>query len=167
MSSFRPKRVAGLALAMLLANAPAALAVHRCPAEADQQLFELVALKTELMVVATSCRQEDRYNAFVTRFRPQLAEADRSIMRHFGGRGRRNWDSYITALANGRADLAQALGTDFCPRNSGVFNEVMALEGNDLRAYAAGKDMIPPVPGGCEAPPPPRAARHSTPARRR
>src|SRR3712207_8470428 len=35
-------------------------------------------------------------------------------------------------------------GSDFCPRNTGLFDEVMALpSAAELPAYAAGKDLIP------------------------
>jgi len=159
-------RAAALAIAALVANAPAALAVGRCPSEADQQLFEMTALKTELMVAATACHQEDKYNAFIIRFRPQLTEADRAIMRYFSSH-RRNWDSYITAMANGRADVAQSVGSDYCPRTQLMYNEVMAVAPADIRAYAAGKDLIPAVPGGCTAAAATTGRAAATPSRRR
>ncbi|MEE8659694.1 hypothetical protein [Sorlinia euscelidii] len=47
-------------------------------------------LKSELMVTALSCSAQDRYNAFVTKFRPKLAEEEGRLDRYFrsnyGGR---------------------------------------------------------------------------------
>jgi hypothetical protein len=50
----RAGRTAGLLAAALLAFGPGTAAA-RCASVADQQNFEVEALKTELMVVATTC----------------------------------------------------------------------------------------------------------------
>lgn len=149
---------AGLLAATLLA-APAAQAVTRCGSAAEQAIFEVQALKTELMVVATACREEDKYNAFVQRYRAELLAADRGMGQHFartkGRAGQRAHDAYVTNLANARATEAQRLGSDHCQRNVGLFGEVMALpQPRDIADYAAGKDMVPASLGACEAPPP-------------
>ena len=167
ITSKRRSRMAGPALlaAALVAAAPA-LAAPRCTSEADQTVFELEALKTELMVVATTCKQEDRYNAFVQRYQPTLAQNGRSFGQYFsrahGRTGQRQNDIYITELANARSNAARILGSDFCPRNGGLFEEVMALSGPaDLAPYAAGKDLLSAGVTACEGAPAPRA----TPAR--
>jgi hypothetical protein len=152
-----------LAAAALLLAPPAALAVPRCATEADQAVFELEALKSELMVVGITCRAEDRYNAFVERYRPQLAANAQAFGQYFtrtrGRAGQRANDAYITNLAQARGYEAQVLGTDFCPRNTGLFNEVMALpSAADLPAYAAGKNLYPASLAPCEEPPAPRPA---------
>ena len=161
----------GAAAALSLAFAPAAQAVQRCGSDTDQAVFELEALKTELMVVATTCKgaNEDRYNAFVTRFRPALVESNRALGQYFarvhGRNGQKQNDIFITELANARSNVARQLGGDYCARNSGLFEEVMALPAvTDLPAYAATKDLlssgVTACPGGSPAP-----ARGATPAR--
>ena len=156
-----------LATALLLASPATVGAAPRCADPRDQSVFEIEALKTELMVVATTCREEDRYNGFVQRYQPQLAENARAFGQYFArGKGRaagqRANDIYITNLANARSTAAHQLGSDFCPRNTGQFAEVMALPGpEDLPAYAAGKDLLPASLGACEEAAPPAA-----PARR-
>ena len=143
-----------LAALGLLAAPVAALAAPRCPNEAEQSVFEVEALKSELMVVGITCKQEDRYNAFVTRYQPRLAENYRAFEQHFsrtrGRAGKSATDAYVTNLAQTRGFEAQKLGSDFCLRNPGLFDEVMALSGPaDLPAYAAGKDLIPESLGAC------------------
>ena len=160
-----------LAAAMLLAQPAQALA--RCTNETDQAIFEVEALKTELMVVATTCKgpAEDRYNDFVRRYQQGLVVSNRGIGQYFsrahGKGGQRQQDIFITELANARSNMARQLGSDYCARNSGLFDEVMALQGvTDLPAYAATKDLlssgVTACPGGA-AP----APAHSAPAARR
>jgi hypothetical protein len=173
-------RVPGAMLlaASLLLTSPA-FSATRCGTEQDQAVFEVEALKTELMVVATTCRLEERYNAFVQRYQPQLAANGRAFGQFFvrtkGRTGQRATDAYITNLANARSTEAQALGSDFCPRNTGLFNEVMALpSAAELPAYAAGKDLFPASLAACDgisaapaAAPARSAARSTTRARAR
>jgi hypothetical protein len=162
------RRRAGLlpaaAASLVIGFAPAAEAITRCASPQDQAMFEVAALKTELMVVGITCKQEESYNAFVLRYRPQLIDNDRAVTAYFnrlrGRGGQRAADIFITNLAQARGIAGQRLGTDFCPRNGGLFAEVMSLPGgSDLQAYAAGKDVIPADLPGCEpAPPPARPA---------
>ena len=151
-----------LLAASLLLTSPA-FSATRCGTEQDQAVFEVEALKTELMVVATTCRLEERYNAFIQRYQPELAANGRAFGQFFvrtkGRTGQRATDAYITNLANARSTEAQALGSDFCPRNAGLFNEVMALpSAAELPAYAAGKDLLSSGVTACEGAPAPRAA---------
>ncbi|SDB13610.1 hypothetical protein SAMN02927895_00435 [Belnapia rosea] len=175
-SNRRPERrhgaapVALLMAGVLLAAQPAS-ALPRCASETDQTVFEVEALKTELMVVATTCKQEDRYNAFVQKYQPALAQNGRAFGQYFirthGGTrpGQRQNDIYITELANVRSNVARSLGSDFCMRNGGLFDEVMALQSvNDLPAYAAGKDLLSSGATACQGAPAHRAA--AAPARR-
>ena len=140
------------AVGSLLGNS--AMAAQECPNENDQAAFELVALKTALMVVATTCDDRDQYNSFIRRYQPKLQETDRSLSSyfksHYGNRGQTEYDRYATDLANSQSRFGLAQGVDFCSRNAAMFTEVMAL-GNttDLPAYAAGKDLIPASIGAC------------------
>ena len=144
---------ASLLAAALMLLAPSA-GRARCANEAEQSVFDVEALKSELMVVGITCKQEDRYNAFMERYRPRLAENYRAFEQHFnrtrGRAGKSATDAYVTNLAQTRGFEAQKLGSDFCLRNPGLFDEVMALPSPaDLPAYAAGKDLIPESLGAC------------------
>ena len=158
----RVRRRAGtgacLFAAVGLLAAPAALAAPRCADETEQSVFEVEALKSELMVVGITCKQEDRYNAFMERYQPRLAENYRAFEQHFsrtrGRAGKSATDAYVTNLAQTRGFEAQKLGSDFCLRNPGLFDEVMALpSAAELPAYAAGKDLIPESLGACATTP--------------
>jgi hypothetical protein len=166
----RPARPLALLLAISvtlpLAAGPAAA---RCAREEDQQAFDIAALQSELMVmgVNTACREEQRYNAFVERYRPQLIQADRTVgewfKSHYGRAARARQDAFTTELAQLRAFRAQALGSDYCPRNGMMFNEVMALPvQTDLAAYAAGKNLVPAELRVCETPAPAAPARRAS-----
>lgn len=148
----RAGRGACLLAALGMLAAPASEAAARCASEGEQSVFEVEALKSELMVVGITCKQEDRYNAFIQRYQPKLAENYRSFEQHFARArgGARARDAYVTNLAQVRGFEAQKLGSDFCLRNPGLFDEVMALPGAEvLPAYAAGKDLIPDSLGSC------------------
>jgi hypothetical protein len=173
MPRCRVSHPAAVVLIAALLGLSVARAAPRCGTEHDQSVFELEALKSELMVLATTCHDHDRYNAFVQKYQPQLEnmehEFDSYFNRLYGKKGQRARDTYATALSNSQASAAQALGTDFCPRDSALFAEVMALRAPaELPAYAAGKDLIPASLGACEtAPPPaPKAGSRATRVRR-
>lgn len=165
----------GLAAATLLAQPALAAAPPRCSSVAEQSVFEVAALKSELTLLAIACKRDGDYNAFVQRYRPQLLETDKHLIAHFrkvhGARGQAEADRFITDLINAQSTAAGALGGDHCPRNSLMYSEVMALSGGaDLANYAAGKNVIPASLMTCPAPraaTPARATRAAAPARPR
>jgi hypothetical protein len=131
-----------------------------CGAEINRSLFEVEALKSELMVVATNCQDQEQYNAFVQRYQPELAktehELDGYFRVHYGRNAQHRHDEYVTSLANADSDMARTIGADFCPRNGALFSEVMALRGSaDLPSFAAGQDVVPADLGACQAAPQP------------
>ncbi|MBE9607592.1 hypothetical protein IAI18_22195 [Acetobacteraceae bacterium H6797] len=152
MKSFALRGVAA-AMAMMISTGAMA-ATLRCADPEDQAMFELSALKTELMVVAITCKDTDAYNAFVSRFQSALAANDKQVIDHFTWRdtraGHRANDAYVTNLANSRQQEASRVGADLCARNTRLFKEVMALSGPaELADYAAAKDLIPASMGAC------------------
>lgn len=146
----------GLAAAGVLL-APAAEAAQQCASPSEQSAFEVSALKSELMVLAKDCHAETEYNTFVTHYRPTLLASDQSVSAYFkktyGRSGQKEYDEYVTTLANTQFSDGLRQGSDFCPRNSTLFTEVMALQGpSDLPLYAAGKDVVPADVGACPEP---------------
>ena len=147
----------GLAAAGLFV-AHQAHAQQQCASPADQTTFELQALKSELMVLATACHDDQHYNAFVNRYKPRLAASETAFddyfKRRYGAAASRERDSYITSLANAQSDGGMHLGSDFCSRNAAIFDEVMSLRSvNDLPDYVAGKNLVPASLGACEPAP--------------
>ncbi len=150
-----------VAMASLTAQ-PVLAQTTACTNENDQKTFEVVALKSELMVLAIDCDTRDNYNAFINRYRPDLLSAEKDFdaffKRRYGARAQAEHDRYITQLANSQAGIGLVQGTDFCERNAVMFHEVMALQGgSDLPQYAAAKDLLPaaaaPCVGGAEPAP--------------
>ncbi len=152
---------AGLALstAFLLFCAPAAQAASCHPSEADHAAFNLAGLKSELMVTALSCHTQDRYNQFVNRFRPILAESEKRLdsyfRRTFGNQAQRKHDDYITQLADIQSLGGLKSGTAFCAQRVPMYDEVDALDdsNSDLAHYAEAKDIAQPASyESCTAP---------------
>jgi hypothetical protein len=141
-------------------------AAHAQPPCAAQPVFDIEALKSEMMVLATDCHADAQYNAFMERFHPDLLanehELDAYFRRLYGHRGQTEHDSFITNLANAQSEVGLHQGTDFCPRNEVLFQEAMTVNSNELPAFAAGKDVLPPTLAACQQPKPAatRAAVH-------
>src|SRR3954447_6221762 len=142
------RRLLSAVTALTLLSAQPVLAERQCASLADQSAFELQALRSELMVLAMGCHEDDRYNAFIRRYQPDLQANERMISSYFKNRygraGQTEHDRFVTELANAMSRQGSDLGGDFCPRNGMIFNEVLALRSSgELQDYAAGKNLVP------------------------
>jgi hypothetical protein len=142
------RRILSAVTALTLLSAQAAVAERRCDTPTDQTTFEVQALRSELMVLATGCHDDARYNAFIRRYQPDLQANERAIdvyFKHrFGRAAQTEHDRFVTDLANALSRQGSDLGGDFCPRNGMIFSEVLALQTSaQLADYAAGKDLVP------------------------
>jgi hypothetical protein len=151
--------------ALTILSAQPVLAARQCASLADQSAFEVQALRSALMVLATGCRDGDRYNAFMRRYQSDLQANERLISSYFkqryGRAGQTEHDRFVTELANAMSRQGSELGGDFCPRNGLMFNEVLALRStSELQDYVAGKNLVPATVDICTATP-------STPAKAR
>jgi hypothetical protein len=157
--------LSGLAAISLLTVQQAEAQQLQCLPPQERAAIQIAALRSELMVLATGCHEDDGYNAFIRKFQPELQGNEKAISAMFahkyGRRGQQEHDRFTTDLANAESSVGMKLGTDFCGRNGLLFQEVLALGGpNDLAAYAAGKDLVPRSLEVCSevavAPPAPR-----------
>jgi hypothetical protein len=119
-----------------------------CLRPQERSVVEVAALRSELMVLATGCHQDEKYNAFIHKYQPALMGNEHAIdamfKRMYGRRAQQEHDRFTTDLANGESSAGLQLGTDFCDHNGMIFHEVMALQNaNELAAYAAGKNLVP------------------------
>lgn len=126
------------------------MAAAQCAHPADTTAFDVAGLKTNLMVTALTCNADERYNAFVTKYRPELTSQDKMLSSYFGrvhGRqARTRQDDYVTQLANSQSQVGVRQGSLFCSRNLPAFDEVMALRnGSELPDYAAAKSVAQPI----------------------
>jgi hypothetical protein len=160
--------LSSLAAVSLLA-AQQAHAELDCLQPHERSVVEVAALRSQLMVLATGCQQDDRYNAFIRKYQSDLMGNEKAVgdvfKRIYGKRAQQEHDRFTTDLANGESSAGMHLGTDFCQRNGMLFTEVMALHSADeLPPYAAGKDLVPTTLDVCPPPPPARkqgaAAKH-------
>jgi hypothetical protein len=140
-----------IATALLVGTTGETLAQSQpCMRTAEKTAFELAGLKSELMVIAVDCQVQDRYNAFVMRFRPDLQAGEKGLNTYFSrtshGAIARAHDDYITALANSQSQDALTRGTYFCDEHKSMFDQVLALkDSQDLRSYAATKGLVQPI----------------------
>ncbi len=153
------RRLLSSLAAVSLLTVQQAQAQLQCLQPQERSIVEVAALRSELMVLATGCRQDDRYNAFIRKYQADLQGNERAVgdvfKRLYGKRAQQEHDRFTTDLANGELSAGMHLGTDFCARNSILFSEVMALpNAMELPAYAAGKDLVPATVEMCpqEAP---------------
>ena len=119
-----------------------------CLSPAERGMFQVQALRSETMVLATGCSDDAQYNAFIERYRPELMANEHAIdawfKKHFGFHAQAEHDRFVTDLANAHSQAGTRLGSEFCPRNGMIFQEVMALQrGSELPAFAAGQDLMP------------------------
>jgi hypothetical protein len=137
-----------------------------CLAPQERSVIEVAALRSELMVLATGCHQDDQYNAFIRKFQADLVGNEKAVdqlfQHKYGRRAQQEHDRFTTELANGESSAGMRLGSDFCDHNGMIFTEVLALRSpSDLPAYAAGKDLVPNTTEVCAevamAPTPARA----------
>ena len=157
--------LSGLAAISLLTVQQVEAEQLQCLAPQDRAAIHIAALRSELMVLATGCHNDDNYNAFIRKFQPELQGNEKAISAMFqhkyGRRGQQEHDRFTTDLANAESSASMNLGTDFCGRNGLLFQEVLALgNASDLAAYAAGKDLVPQTLEVCSqvavTPPAPR-----------
>ncbi len=147
----RPLLSSLVATALLVGTASQTLAQSvPCMRSAEKAAFDLAGLKSELMVIAIDCQMQERYNAFVMRFRPDLQGSEKGLNTYFGrtahGSSQRAHDDYITSLANAQSDEALTRGTLFCAEHSRMFDEVQALgNSGDLLSYASAKPLVQPI----------------------
>jgi len=142
------RRFALAAAAVSIFAAQPVLAARQCSSLADQSAFEVQALRSELVVLATGCHEDERYNAFVRKFQGDLQANERAInayfQRRYGHLAQTEHDRFVTDLANAMSRRGSDMGGDYCPHNGLIFNEVLSLASpKDLPEFAAGKNLIP------------------------
>ncbi len=158
----RASTVVAPACRRLIATALIALVALSTPVHAatcvksDQATaFSLRHLQSRLMVAALSCNQRDAYNAFVTRFQPELSDGGRALIAYFDRRGgAKALNAYITELANA-AGLDRASDPHgFCEQTWDVFlslhdapeNLALIAQSNVMHATATPPTCQPDTP---------------------
>lgn len=100
-----------------------------------QQAFNVVGLKSALMVAALSCNEQPQYDAFMHSFQPHVYAAQQTMDAYFhkasgSYSGQKMEDDFITNLANNQSVAGIAQGQQFCTNSLAEFNAVLALKTN-------------------------------------
>lgn len=143
-------RLLSILLATSLAAGPAFAVPSTCARDTDKTAFDTEALKSELMVTALTCKEQDRYNAFMHVYLPSVAGEEKDLTAYFkrayGRQYQKAYDDYISNLANVQSADALKMGTAFCDTYGAMFDEVLSLQsGTELAEYAHSKALVQPV----------------------
>ncbi|MEJ0047180.1 MAG: hypothetical protein WDN04_14480 [Rhodospirillales bacterium] len=143
-------RLATTILAICVAAGPALAVPSTCTRDADRTAFDTAALKSELMVTALVCKQQDSYNAFIHTYQPAVVGEEKDLAAYFkrayGRQYQKAYDDYISNLANVQSDEGLKMGTAFCETYTTMFDEVLSLHSaTELADYAHSKALVQPV----------------------
>ena len=140
-----------LIISLLLATSYGSAAMAGgCMRSAEQQAFNIIGLKSSLMVAALSCSQRDQYDTFMTEFQPHIL-AEQHVMdsyfRRTGGHyGQAREDDYVTLLANSQSEAGITEGAVTCKNDSQMFQQVLALKTTtDLDQFAEANPAAQPI----------------------
>lgn len=100
-----------------------------------QQAFNVVGLKSALMVAALSCNEQPQYDSFMHSFQPHVYAAQQEMDAYFHKAsgpysGQKMEDTFITNLANNQSVAGINQGQQFCLNSLAEFNAVLALKTN-------------------------------------
>ncbi len=130
-----------------------------CVGAGESQSFNIIGLKSTLMVDALSCGMNQNYDSFMVKFQPQILQAQHQMDDYFvragGLAGQSLEDGFTTQLANSESDAAAAQGAGFCGQAAKQFAAVAGLGGSiDLVGYAVKLSLAnPPTAAQCPAAP--------------
>jgi hypothetical protein len=119
---------------MVAVPAPTTHRVRITPAQEAtyQQAFNVIGLKSALMVGALSCGQQSQYDTFMSTFQPHILAEQHVMDTYFhrvgGGAGQSREDDFVTLLANNQSVSAETQGSFFCLNTSAEFKAVLALQ---------------------------------------
>ena len=113
-----------------------------CASPIEKAAFDSRVLQNELMVAALTCGETARYNAFVTKFQPQLTAHGKTVKSYFartyGKRGEHELNQFMTRLANAATMRRMQMSMqDYCSSAVGLFNAATAVEPTALVAFAS------------------------------
>ncbi len=100
--------------------------------EEVQQAFNVIALKSALMVAALTCNQQEQYDQFMTSFQPHVLDEQHVMDKYFrrigGYYGQAREDDFVTLQANNQSVGGISQGGMFCLNNIAEYKAVLALK---------------------------------------
>jgi len=116
-------------VAIAVPSAPKRMKITPAHQEELQQAFNVIGLKSALMVGALTCGQQDQYDAFMTAFQPHILDEQHMMdayFRRIGGQAKE--DDYVTLLANNQSVSGLGEGNIYCLNSAAEFKAVMSLQ---------------------------------------
>lgn len=100
-----------------------------CALEEEKTALDVRALQTQLMVSALSCGNQKEYNAFIKRFKAQLAKHGNNLEHYFdrvySEAGQQKQNNFITRLANISSEVSLDEDEDeYCNKVADLFDDV-------------------------------------------
>jgi hypothetical protein len=121
-----------------------------CKVTPDQASIGIRALQTELMVAGLKCSAE-QWNSFTAKFKTTIkTDADR--MQHlfakaYGKGGASQMNTFVTQLANDASQRSNGFAeVDYCKQEDVLFQQVLALTGEELEKFSAHRNLSVPAP---------------------
>lgn len=129
----------------------ATASAQNCMRPAEQAAFNIIAMKSTLMVDALSCDQAKAYDTFMTSFQPHILEEQHVMDGYFrrtgGLSGQAQEDQYVTLLANTQSAAGIAQGVHFCNGAGTLFTQILAFKSaGDVDAFVAANPLPLPIP---------------------
>jgi hypothetical protein len=125
------------AAAMVLGALVGSAGAMSCADRVERESLNVRQLQTQLMVAALSCNQRADYNAFITRFRPVLADHSDVMTgyfrRVFGKRSPHEINAYVTRLANEASALSIADRQSYCRASFDALTELMSAPAGQMQ----------------------------------
>lgn len=122
-----------------------------CIRPAERAALDFRAVQSQLMVAAIACNRTDEYNVFVRRHQADLGAAHRTVSgvfrRTHGAQAQRQYDQYITNLANAQSQDGIRQGSHFCRDVGALFQAALAAPNRDaVAALSAEHRIANPMP---------------------
>ena len=106
------RRLLSSLAAVSLLTVQQAQAEMECLPPQERAAVQVAALRSELMVLATGCHDDDGYNTFIRKFQAELLSNEKTIgaifQHKYGRRGQQQHDQFTTDLANAEFELRHA-----------------------------------------------------------
>lgn len=145
-----------VAASLMSAAAPAMASSAECLSASDRNAVQIRQMHVQLMVAALKCDDSmglrDSYGAYVNKHNSVLsgnAQSLRSLFQKaYGGDSSRQFDRFITRLANDASSQAQTQ-MGYCESNLELLQKAMALPANQVDDLAREVVTIPAEVGRC------------------
>jgi len=116
-----------------------------CKPTPEQASIGIRALQTELMVAGLKCSAE-QFNAFTAQFKATIKkDADRMqgvFRKVYGKGGATEMNAFVTQLANDASQRSNGSSEeDYCKQEDVLFQKVLALTGEQLERFSAGRKL--------------------------